>query len=1083
MKTRRHSQRGQTAVIALLVLLLLSFIGALFITIIARNLKAQGRSHRTLNADYYAEAGLRYADAQLTTSLDGADWRPPLQNQVTAAFQPQDTVGANRYKLANLPAVVAQDPDRAYLQQGFTRYNTQNGRFLLRVTYDPIHQSSQDNPTARYLKIESVGREGTVDPTDPTTFQNQPVTRLAATQVAYKPIGITDYARFETNIDNRSDIANLGVPSIVDKNNNILTPGVFDLNIPGNVSPPQVSLTQYPILITYGSPDAYLKSGGNALVANPIAGQGSYTGTAYTPYSTPPGGFTYVPGGGSIRANMSLRLYGENIAYLNRDPTTTQLDDIEVAGNLLLDSYTLNGSLTTNQRASLAVQTSASGAAVPNQYPSNDQTDFSTQTGAVRDGGSGSSASDANGNPRDVARLDPPVIDAASSATNLTRYQAITENSPPRVDPTTMTFMGNPTDVNSTSGSTYPPTLGDGNSAGLDGYGQAIYINNTSDVQRDSTSLVGGHTLMDEWLNTNGGGQTSTNTKGGWVGPYYNPPGAEIIFGPQRVQFGTGQTATSLTKYGFRIVRSDTDNSGNPVSWKTPAGGSLGPTLAVSYDELRASNDPTADPGKLNQAELASYRANPNNDVLIYAEGNVRVLGSVSAAPGGSGVTDDSVPRHVTVITNGTAYIDGNVLKGNPDSSITILARDYVCVNTTQFVAGAAEFYPGISDGLLTFTQDSDLFVQEFSFGAMPQAAYPGAKPGSGANGAPASPLALYVSGGAGASGSVLADFDITNPLIRTPQQDLPEGINSLNPPVLNPFDGSLINASLFDSGAGTGPSSVIHRTYNLYNSGNLTPYNLLLNASSQQPFQLWTRRDPGTDSGPNAAATTATPDQPFQLERTAILPMDIRIEAVLYAQNKSFFVIPGTSFNSDPGDDLLTYYNQYLAYQNATGAKTLPSRPGIDSLDPNQTRFPFFGQPIDLKITILGSVSEARPAQITSQAAWMQRWGWIPRYHGSPAFLNSQSSTTPSPNFEPSGRNRPPKFQDQQPALGLTFIYDPQDGYPYNPSGNITASGTAGPYYLRSDIYGRPLPLTPKLPVSTGLLYAGQPTGQSLLQ
>ena len=307
----------------------------------------------------------------------------------------------------------------------------------------------------------------------------------------------------------------------------------------------------------------------------------------------------------------------------------------------------------------------------------------------------------------------------------------------------------------------------------------------------------------------------------------------------------------------------------------------------------------------------------------------------------------------------------------------------------------------------------------------------------------------------------------------------MPEGINSLNPPALNPFDGSLISASLFDSGAGTGPSSVIHRTYNLYNGGNLTPYNLLLTASPQQPFQLWTRRNPGTD-GFNPAATSATPDQPFQLERNAILPMDIRIEAVLYAQDKSFFVIPGTSFNSDPSDDLLSYYNQYLAYQNAPGAKVIPTRPGIDALDPNQTRFPFFGQPIDLKITILGSVSEARPATITAQAAWMQSWGWIPRYHGSVTFLPAGGTATPA--FEPSGRNRPP-FQDSQPAIGLTFIYDPQDGYPYNPSGNITATGAAGPYYLRSDLYGRPLPLTPKLPVSTGLLYAGQPTGQSLLQ
>ena len=47
------------------------------------------------------------------------------------------------------------------------------------------------------------------------------------------------------------------------------------------------------------------------------------------------------------------------------------------------------------------------------------------------------------------------------------------------------------------------------------------------------------------------------------------------------------------------------------------------------------------------------------------------------------------VPRHITIVTGGTAYIEGNLLKGTPDSSISILAHDYVCINTTQFLAGA----------------------------------------------------------------------------------------------------------------------------------------------------------------------------------------------------------------------------------------------------------------------------------------------------------------------------------------------------------------------------------------------------------
>ncbi len=38
-------------------------------------------------------------------------------------------------------------------------------------------------------------------------------------------------------------------------------------------------------------------------------------------------------------------------------------------------------------------------------------------------------------------------------------------------------------------------------------------------------------------------------------------------------------------------------------------------------------------------------------------------------------------------------------------------------------------------------------------------------------------------------------------------------------------------------------------------------------------------------------------------------------------------------------------------------------------------------------------------------------------------------------------------------------------------------------PYYLRSDMYGRPLPFSPKLPVSTGLLYSGESGESPLLQ
>ena len=57
----RRFQRGQTAVLALLVMLLLAFAGALFVTIVARNMVNARHQNRIETADYYADAGMIWA--------------------------------------------------------------------------------------------------------------------------------------------------------------------------------------------------------------------------------------------------------------------------------------------------------------------------------------------------------------------------------------------------------------------------------------------------------------------------------------------------------------------------------------------------------------------------------------------------------------------------------------------------------------------------------------------------------------------------------------------------------------------------------------------------------------------------------------------------------------------------------------------------------------------------------------------------------------------------------------------------------------------------------------------------------------
>ncbi len=1043
-RTRQcRTQRGQSIVVALLVLLLLGLAGALFVTIIARNIINAGHANRVETADTYAAAGITYADSQLANSIDGADWRPPLQYQL--ATPPTEARELARYNAAvtadNLPAVNVSDPDLEYLQAGYARYNTGAGRFLVRVTYDPVNLVGAAVPPGKYLKIEAIGREGTINPVDPTTYTNNRSTdRTQAYQVAYVPIGITDYARFETNPDKRSDIANLGVASqfyAANTDGGIATPGVSDFNSTGSTSSNGTTtvptIQEYPVITTYGAADAYLKSATSVLYPNIAAG----TGTAA------PSSYTTLPGGGSIHSNMTVRFFGTNVIYLNSGTSSPLFQDTaEIGGDLLLDGYNdanpLYTTLTTQtagQQAALILNPSslsnpttgastAAANATANTYvvPSNSTIQkngtFDTHGGLIRDG---SMQNDPEGLPRSITRLDPPLTDAVDNASQLPRYRAIAMNSAARPN-----LMLN--------GSAYTPPAGTNPSQY--GYGKAIYVNNPNDTQPDSATIGGGSTLTDEWLHRTASNSTGTS-KGGWNGLFYNPPGVSIVLG-QEITQPTSASASGV--YGIRLTRTAGDQFANPDG--SPNGGA---EMDVSYADLGA------------EATNANLNAgtSPDNNIIIYVEGNMRVRGVLSPDEGTS--TDQmmvprkttTIPRHITLVCGGTAYIEGNLLKGDPDSTISVLAHGYVCVNTTQFLAGSnvenrtnGIQNPDLPDSGDMLTLDaSHSLLQEFSFG-LTGAATPAGYP---------SPLALYIAAGPAGGGSTTADIDILGPTganVITPPQSYPSNLQQS--PLIQPF------------------TTLTHTTFDLSTLVTTpTTSNPFLNGIGLDQFQLSVNKDPGTENGANTSQDVA-------LERVAVLPMDIRIEAIMYAQTGSFFVIPGEWFNTNNGDNISAFLASGTRpdIEINNGQTTQPGVFAIPSA--SLDRFPMYGQPIDLKITIYGSVSEAHPADIAAQTAWMQKWGWIPQYHGS-LVLSSTGMGGMSTAPETAGHVQ----SGQQPAIGLQIIYDPQAGYPYSLS---TMGGTAS-YYLRSDMYGRPLPFTPKLPVSTGLLYSGQSGEPPLLQ
>ncbi len=1071
---RRAFQRGQSIVVALLVLLLLGLAGALFVTIVARNLLNARHANRVVTADQYARAGITFADAQLTNSMDGADWRPPLQN--TLLNPPTEPREAKRYTNAvaadGLSAPDPTDPDAKYLEAGFARYNTGAGRFLLRLTYTPVllraaatspfydpvtptDASGQTLPVTvppgKYIKIESIGREGVIDKFDPTTFaNNRSSDRLQSYQVAYQPIGITDYARFETNPDNRSATADIGVTSRFyadDTDGGIATAGAYDFvtaspNTPALDAAGHPRYGAYSVFTTYGAADAYQVVNAQ-MIPNPTAGASTAIDTSPTP--------KFLPGGGSFHANMPVRFFGKNLFYLNNAGVDAPLyhDGIETTGDLLLNGYMqglplfrTSGTDASGQRASLEINpadlTKLTAAPAPaagptmNLFvvPSNDtggagsNGGFSTVGGLVRDG---SPQTDINGQSRSIGRLEPPRMDAVESASQLPRYKAIATTSPPR---TYTDSKGNT--------QTYPP------GSSQYGYGQSIYINNANDIQDNSKSIGGGSTLVDQWLNNTPDNADKKNGKGGWNGQFYDPPGVNITLGRLSLD-----PKLHKSTFGIRMTLTD-DKFPNPDGTAGSAG-----SQTVLYDDINASNDPAT--------EATNYTGpNPDNDVLIYAEGNVRVHGPASAdptSPDTSLTAQDKYPRHITIVTNGTAYIDGSLLKGNPDSTITVLAHDYVCVNTTQFLAGPQSddnplgtSSPTASGDHLTFGSSEPRLLQEFNFGLpsgiTPAKAYPNL-------------LGLYVSASPGDTGLTLADFDIVNPRtgysIRPPVSGagvLPFGLDAAGKESVwtATFDPASLAGSPLPAPQ---PALQFFDLTNPVVTDNSIPTPTPLTGLVQSDTRLLvTRRDP-------------TAPQDLELRRVAILPMDIRIEAVLYAQTGSFFVIPGNWFNNDASDSL-DRFTPTVTTANKVGTRTTSA----------DTHFPFYGQPIDMKIIIDGAVSEAQPVDVADQTAWMLKWGWIPQFHG----YHSQGAAGSGSPLEPAGHllldanNK----AGGKPAIGLQIIYNPQAGYPYNPGDGTVASQA---HYLRSDAFGRPLPFSPKLPVSTALLFAGQSSEPPLLQ
>lgn len=269
------NNKGFTLVLALVILVLLSVMLGLFITMVSVNLRHSNRYVAKTLIEQVASDGIEYCNKMLINSPEGADWRPIPENiSMKADWVISDVnLGPEPGDVAtDFQDIAAKDPDYKWLvpywpcelkkngvmyagpNGGYTRINSGDNRFLVRVTYAPVSKDVSNNKfianyydsSAKFIKIESIARKGNVDSDDPTTMMPYEGEQTNSYYLmAYKPIGITDYARFITNKDRQNKTFEIGSGFVTEeygRTNTKYTKRGGPIRVNGNVAFDDVSI-------------------------------------------------------------------------------------------------------------------------------------------------------------------------------------------------------------------------------------------------------------------------------------------------------------------------------------------------------------------------------------------------------------------------------------------------------------------------------------------------------------------------------------------------------------------------------------------------------------------------------------------------------------------------------------------------------------------------------------------------------------------------------------------------------------------------------------------------------------------------
>lgn len=1083
LKTQRRSVAGQTLIIAIIILGVLLILGFAFASIISRSITEAGRASRRTVAGDLARAGVEYAHYQMLYGALGADWRPPATAmQVDGAGFTKDPDAM--YLRPGSGLMVAPDPNRPTFlipdrggpdyMGAYSRTSFEKGRALIRVRWAPTTYNAMAAPTPgglrapglarNYLVLEAVGRPGT--PVD-TNGKVDPTRQLAqAVQVALFPdgntlrdgvgllrgkdlqisdsnrliafasIGIIESSRYITNKHNVSRKAEIGFPTVLTGSTSWTDNTTAGVRYEG---------TPVAVPFFWGS---------NPTGAPSIPGSSNL--------------WQNIPGGGSLWSNAGIIIHGNHNVVLNQSlgemwASTGQVEAANQSSGLSFQNFRYNNGLDTWDRTL--------GALVGNQMSSSNP-QFNTVNGAFRDG---VQESDPNGYARRLAKKVPPSITTPDPQGGQNRYLVLSRQS--------------------------GALNANGQNRGRFGYGRGVYVdsaergNVASEDLREIEGAV--KSLPNDWLNPNNA------TSQGWQGPYYVPLASYVQFYPD----------------GFEIIR---DSRGRSRFWRNPNnGGNLAqnscryyvrPTAngktyiinTIDYDIIGGGAHPST---AMSDVAFANHPLAQEFNGVLYFEGDVRVRGVIP--------TD----VQLSVVSMGSIYIDGSITKGmihrdpltgtpnvipqRSKSMLMLMAQDYCVLNPTQFFAPApgevirAKNSDNIPDTPNPFELDlaeSPEITLMAQFLLNSEAALPAttwttyAEQYTMPTGLPVSGRLnsnLLISSAADDNGPSYVGLDV---ITRTFADPAPTTTSYLFPTTIG-FPTTPTATTLFFNAAGTlfAPASNIpvyglgDPNINSYpkfetiampifnaTAGNWNTYTTAvrkLTAAAGNPegnYQL-SVEDPTLFRIRLNTVGTGAPKN-FLAARTAIAPFDVKIEASMFAEEGSFFVIPGNWFNTNSDDTRIRFDNRVAALGgnvNAVdyGGGNPLAQAQLERFETfgNSPEVPFYGEPLDIRISIVGSVSENMPAPMSQQTEWLQKWGWIPRRLGGSGLVIPAQHNPNGVNFNVVGAVVP----------NLTITYDP-----------VLATGSTTNTEMdpvRTDSSGWLLPPMPRLPVSPTLAYFGE--------